>query len=324
MKTLRIIFTPPLAFSLIVLLFLIVYVADLRATAMDPDFVEKELIETVYPAVEPELKEELGDLISEGLTEQMGEEEAQIVADSIKDSITDEWVENTTHNFVSGVYDYLNSDSSTLNLTVPLSAEFKDGLKESLGAYFTAEATGLSQEEVDAELEALNQQVDDLPGELTLTFENLNLSVLQNGVAIFGHLFAILIALAVLLAVLLLLLHFKVKDAARVIGFCLFIGGAVSYVVFIVTIRILDGRADSIDTTDWSLSIDWDMVMTLVRDFLHPASIYSIVLMAVGVALIVFSFLWRYIVRWFEARRRPELPCTRLPDQSLPEDMNNL
>ncbi len=317
MKSLRIIFTPLLAFSLVFLLLLIVYVADFRATAMDPAFVEKEMLETVYPSVEPELREELGDLISEGLTDQLGDDEAQIVSDSITDAITDEWVENTVHNFVTGFYDYLNSDSSTLNLTLPLSAEFKEGLKVALGAYFTTEATGLDQEEIDAGLEALYQWVDDLPGELTLSVENLNLALLQNGVAIFDHLFAILIAIVVLLAVFLILLHFKLKDASRVIGFCLLIGGVISYVVALQTIRFAEGR---VDTVDWPLSyVDTDMVMTVVRDFLHPASIYSIVLMAVGVALIVFSFLWKYAVRWYEKRNRPPLSCTELPDESLTE-----
>jgi hypothetical protein len=289
MKILRIIFTPLLVFSVVASLFLIVYVADFRATVMDPAFVEKELMENVYPTVEQELKQELGDLISEGLTGQVEAEEAQIVSDAMKASITDEWAKTTAHNIISGFYDHLNSESSTLNLAIPLSAEFKAGLKEALEVYFTAEATGLNQEQVNAGLEAINQQVDNLPSELTLTVENLDLSPLQNTVVIFNYLFPILIALAVLLAVLLILLHFELKDATRVLGFCLLIGGVIILVAALVAISLLNNR---VDTVDWPLSsINSDMVMTLIRDFLHPASIYSILLMAIGVVLIVFSFL---------------------------------
>lgn len=288
MKVIRILFTPPLAFFLVLNLFLIVYVADLKATIMTPAFVEKELVENFYPAI----REELGDRISEELTNQLGEEEAQRVSNAIKDAITHEWAEITTHNIITGVYDYLNSpESSTLNLVIPLSAEFKSGLKNAIGEYFTSAATGLSEEQVNVGLRAINQQVDNLPDEFTLTIENLDPSPVQHAIAIFNHFFAILIALAVLLAVLLILLHFKLKSATRVLGFCSFISGAISLAVALVVTQLLPGVIDR--GADLPSSIDFDMVTSLIRDLLHPAVIYSIILLVLGVALIVFSFLWR-------------------------------
>lgn len=295
MKLLRTLFTPLLVYSLVMGLFLTVYVADLKATAMNPTFMERELRENAYPAVE----QELVDRISQGLTGYLGEEVAQRTSDALKASITDEWAETTTHNIATGFYDYLDSESSTLNLAIPLSAEFKEGLKEAAEDYFTTQATGLDQEQVNAGLEAISQQVENLPSELTLTIENLDLSPLQNAVAIFNHLFIILIALVVLLAVLLILLHSKLKDATRVLGFCFLISGVISYVVALVAIRLLNGMVDRIDLP---ASMNLDMVMTLIRDFLHPASIYSIILLAIGVALIVFSFLWSQIVAFILGR----------------------
>ena len=55
--------------------------------------------------------------------------------------------------------------------------------------------------------------------------------------------------------------------------------------------RLLPGVIDR--GADLPSSINFDMVASLIRDLLHPAVIYSIVLLVLGVALIVFSFLWK-------------------------------
>jgi uncharacterized membrane protein YwaF len=117
-----------------------------------------------------------------------------------------------------------------------------------------------------------------------------NAQVLQpvrDAVKIYDYTFYILIAFAVLLAMLLILLHFTVKDAIRVLGFYFLVGGAICWGAVFALNKMAPRLVEDRDLGSYITS---DMVIKVIRDFVSPANMYSIALMAVAIVLIVASF----------------------------------
>ncbi len=293
-----------LGLLLVVTIIMVVYVADTRATAMNADWVKSELDQGgFYPAI----RQELADRLKDSLTSNLGQAEAQRVSDAVDAAVTNDWAKANFESNVDIAYAYLNSQSDNLNLSVTLPHTLKQGMKVAIAATFTAQSTGLTQAQVDAGLAAVNDQVDNLPNEIALQVQNAQaLQPARDAVKIYNYTFYILIAFAVFLAVLLIFLHFTVKDAIRVLGFCSLIGGAISWGAAFALNKVAPSIVDK-----WNLPtyITKDMVLKVIRDFSSPANIYSIVLMAVGVVLIVVSF---FIKR--KAEKAPRRAASKAAD----------
>ena len=275
-----------LGLFLVVTIVMVVYVADTRATAMNAHWVESEMNQGGFYAA---IRHELADRLKDSLTGNLGQTEVQKVRDAVDVAVTDDWVKANFESNTGIGYAYLKSQSDNLNFSLTLPQGLKDSIKDAITAVFTANPPqGLSPDQVRAGIEAVKQQVDNLPGEITLQVQNVQaLQPARDAVKIYNYAFYILIAFAVFLAVLLIFLHFTVKDAARIMGFCSLIGGAISWGAAFALNRMAPGIVDK-----WSLPdyITKDMVVKVIRDFTSPANIYSIVLMAVAVVLIVASF----------------------------------
>jgi hypothetical protein len=274
-----------LGFLLIMIIIMVVFLADARATIMNADWVKDEMDKGgFYPAIRQELADELKD----SLTGDLDQEEAQRISDAVDAAITDEWAKANFESNADVAYAFFKSESDDLGLSITLPDTLKERIKDVIADIFTEESTDLTPSQINAGLAAVNKQVDNLPDELALQVENAEvLQPVRDAVKIYDYAFYILIAFAVLLAILLILLHFTVKDAIRVLGFFLLIGSAICWGAAFA----LNKMAPSlVDEGDFSTNITKDMVIKVIRDSVSPANLYSIAIMVVAAVLIVASF----------------------------------
>lgn len=274
-----------LGFLLVITIIMTIYVADVRATAMNSDWVKSEMDNGgFYPAVRSELSSNL----KESLTEDMDADIGEKISNTIDATVTDEWAKANFEDNADIAYAYLKSESDNLGLSVSLPPSLKQGLKDAIADYFTAKTTGLTQAQIDKGLAAVYKQVDNLPSSISIQIENPSvLQPVRDGIKLYNYTYYILIALLILLSMLLILLHFKLKDAMRVIGFNFLIGGAISLAAAIAVGKF---APDIVGDADLGNYITKDMVVQVIKDLVSPANAYAIAFIVVAIVLIIASF----------------------------------
>ncbi len=275
-----------LGFLLVITIVMVVFVTDTRATIMNSGWVENEMDKGgFYTAI----RSEFIDSINESFTDDLGEADVQNIRDAVDTAVTDDWIKDNFEKNMDLIYAYLKSESDDLSFSLTLTQDLKDSIKESVEIVFEDNPPeGLMPDEVTIGIDAIKQRVDYLPDEIMLRIQNTQeLQPARDVIKIYDYVFYILIALAFFLAVLLIFLHFTIKDAARILGVCSLIGGAIS----LTGVLVLKSMAPSIvgegDLPDY---ITEDMIVMVIRDSVAPANIFSIVLIVVAVLLIVASF----------------------------------
>lgn len=289
-------FTIILGFLLVITIVMVVYMTDTRATIMNAHWVESEMDKAGFYTT---IRHELTDSIKDSLTENLGEAEVEKVYEAVDTAVTDDWVKDNFEKNMDLVYAYLKSENDDLSFSLTLPQDLKESIKDSVSVIYTANPPeGLSPDQVAAGIDAVSEQVDNLPDEIALQVQNLQaLQPARDAIKIYNYVFYVLIAMAFFLAVLLIFLHFTVKDAVRILSVCSLIGGAISWAGVFVLNRMAPSIIDESDLPDY---VTEDMIVTVIRDFTAPANIFSIVLMVVAVVLIVASF---FIKRKDEAYR---------------------
>jgi len=299
-----------LGFLLVITIVMVVFVTDTRATVMDAGWVKSEMDkEGFYTAI----RNEFIDNIDESFTD-LGEEEVQNIHNAVDIAVTDDWVKDNFEKNIGLIYAYLKSESDNPSFSLTLTQNLKDSIKDSVELIFEDNPPeGLSPAQVTAGIDAVKQRVDYLPDEITLHLLNVeDLQPVRDGIKIYNYVFYILIALICFLAVLLIILHFTIKDAARAIGVCSLVGGAIS----LTGVLVLKSMAPSIvGEEDLSDYITEDMIVNVIRDSTVPAIIFSIVLIVVAVLLIVASF--------FIKRKGESSQLQPVSDNSQDEPSNN-
>jgi hypothetical protein len=275
-----------LGFLLVMTIVMVVFVTDTRATIMNADWVESEMDKGgFYTAI----RSEFIDSINDSFTGDLGEAEVQNIRDAVDTAVTEDWIKANFEENMDLIYAYLKSESDNPSFSLTLPQNLKDSIKDNIEIVFGENPPeGLSPYLVEAGIDAIKQQVDYLPGEITLHILNMEeLQPARDVIKICDYVFYILIALAFFLAVLLVFLHFTIKDAARILGVYSLIGGAIS----LTGVLVLKSIAPRIvGEGDLSGYITEDMIVMVIRDSMAPAYIFSIVLLVVAVLLIVASF----------------------------------
>ncbi|MFC1924178.1 hypothetical protein ACFLXA_02295 [Chloroflexota bacterium] len=278
--------TVVLGFLIVMAIVMVVFVTDTRATFMSAGWLEGEVDEIgLYTT----LRDEFIDSIDENLTDNLGQAEIQKVRQAVDTAVTDDWVKENFESNIDGIYAFLKSESDNLSFSLTLPQGLKDSIKDSFTVIFTADPPqGLSPGEVADGIDAVNQQVDNLPDGIALQVQNTQeLQPARDVVKIYDYAFYMLIALLFFLVVMLVFLHSTLKDAVRIIGVCSLIGGAIAWTGAFVLNRMAPDIIDGGDLPDY---LTEEMLVTVVRNSTSPANIFSIVLMSVAAVLIVASF----------------------------------
>lgn len=278
-----------LGYLLVMTIVTVVFMSGTRATIMNTGWVESEMDKVgFYTAI----KNEFIDSIDDSFADNLAEAEVENTRIVVDEAVTEEWIEENFEENIDLIYAYLKSESDDLSLSLTLTQDLKDGMKENVEIVFEDNPpVGLTPDEVTAGIDAVKQQLDNLPDEIALQMQNVQeLQPARDVIRIYNYIFYILIALAFLLAVSLIFFHFTINDAARVLGIVTLIGGAVS-LIDILVIRSLAPRI--IGEGGLSDHITADMMVQVMRDSTTPAYIFSIVLIVVAVLLIVASFFIR-------------------------------
>jgi len=199
-------FTVVLGFLIVIAIVMVVFVTDTRATFMSSGWVESEAEEVgLYTT----LRDEFIDSIDENLTDNLGQAEIQKVRQAVDTAVTDDWVKENFEGNMDNIYAFLKSESDNLSFSLTLPQSLKDSIKDSFSVIFTADPPqGLSPVEVADGIDAVNQQVDNLPDGIALQVQNTQeLQPARDIIKIYDYVFYMLIAVLFFLAVLLVFLH---------------------------------------------------------------------------------------------------------------------
>jgi len=279
--------TVVLGFLIVIAIVMVVFVTDTRATFMSAGWVERQADEVgLYTT----LRDEFIDSIDENLTDNLGQAEIEKVRQAVDTAVTDGWVKENFEGNMDSIYAFLKSESDNLSFSLSLPQSLKDSIKDSFAVIFTADPPqDLTPGEVADGIDAVNQQVDNLPDGIALQVQNVQeLQPARDVVKIYDYAFYMLIALLFFLAALLIFLHSTLKDAVRIIGVCSLIGGAIAWTgAFVINRMASDIVGEGGDLPDY---LTEEMLVTVIKNSTSPANIFSIVLMLVAAALIVASF----------------------------------
>jgi len=267
-------------------------------TVLNPDFIVSRL-DTL----------DASSVMAEVITEQVPEEVMVMVPAELINEVLDAvltelepWLKEQITGTVYTVYDYLWGRSQSLSLVVnvePVKESVKDELRQALLISPPAGLEMIPPAELGRLFDEFYAQVSgEIPSTLEINESTLNelspdimpaLIQARRYVGYFQVAYWALVAAMALLIMGIILLDRRVRGATRWIGIPCLISGIVTYVGTFVIRNFAGGLI-----TQVSLPVplgSW--LAQLVSDVLAPMRVYGIVLMAVGVALLIVSFVYR-------------------------------
>ena len=267
-------------------------------TVLNPDFIVSRL-DTL----------DASSVMAEVITEQVPEEVMVMVPAELINEVLDAvltelepWLKEQITGTVYTVYDYLWGRSQSLSLVVnvePVKESVKDELRQALLISPSAGLEMIPPAELGRLFDEFYAQVSgEIPSTLEINESTLNelspdimpaLIQARRYVGYFQVAYWALVAATALFIMGIILLDRRVRGATRWIGIPCLISGIVTYVGTFVIRNFAGGLI-----TQVSLPVplgSW--LAQLVSDALAPMRVYGIVLMAVGVALLIVSFVYR-------------------------------
>jgi hypothetical protein len=272
----------------------------LNQTILNPDFVVSQVDRLDIPSLAE-------DMLSQQIPPE-AEELEEFIGEAVSDTISDlePWLKEQTAGAVNSLYDYLEGRSQSLSLVVPLEP-VKESLRDNLWQAFLEspppEVTGLSSTEIE---QYFNEYYQQFSQEIPSTFELNETSLPPEGVALLGQvrqyidyfnlIYNALIGLILLLILLIILVHREVRGSTRGIGVNFLTCGALSFLGVFAAEKFSAPLLTQANMPPYIQT--W--LPQLLSDTLAPLEIYSIVLAAVGVILLIVSFAYK--------PRQPALP----------------
>jgi hypothetical protein len=287
-----------LSFLLFVSLSGFVLAFTINRTVLNPDFIVSRL-DTLDVSL----------LAAEVLKEQVPEEVMAMVSAELIDEVLDDvltelepWLKEQIGGVVDTVYDYLWGRSQSLSLVVdmePVKEDVRDKLRQAL---LTSPPAGLEMippAELGRLFDDFYAQVSgEIPSTLEINESTLNelspdimpaLIQARRYVGYFQVAYWALVVAMALLIMGIILLDRRVRGATHWIGVPCLISGIVTYVG---TFFIRDFAGELMAQIDLPASLgNWQA--QLVSEALAPIRVHGIVLMAVGVALLIVSFVYK-------------------------------
>ena len=287
-----------LSFLLFLSLFGLGFAFTMNRTALNPDFLISELDRLDVPS-----------LAEEALREQIPEEISSMLPPEFIDEVLDDvttdlepWLREQASVVIYTGYDYLLGRTENLSLIVDMGPA-KEIMRDSVWQAFLASLPLGLEMLPPAGLEGLfnefyQQLSEQIPSTIEVNESVINelspdlMPVLAQARRYIGYLqiaYWVLIASTALLIMGIILLDRRVRGATRWLGIPCLIAGVLSYVGTFVARHFAGILMTQID-----LPVQLQAWLPqLLNDSLAPMQVYGIVLMAVGVALLVISFIYR-------------------------------
>jgi hypothetical protein len=267
-------------------------------TVLNPDFVVSRL-DTL----------DVSSLAAEVMTQQVPEEVMAILPPELVDDVLDDvltdlepWLRDQISGAVYTAYDYFWGRSQSLSLVVDVSSvkdEVGDKIRQALLASLPAGLEMIPPAQLEQLFDDFYEQIaGQIPSTLEVNESTLNelspdiMPALMQARRYIGYFQVIYWALVVATALFIMgiiLLDRRVRGATRWIGIPCLISGIATYVGTFLIRHLVGGVMAQIDlpapVQDW-----WPQFLS---DSLAPMRVYGIVLMAVGVALLIVSFVYK-------------------------------
>jgi len=262
----------------------------LNQTVLNPDFIVSQVDRL-----------DITSLAEDMLSEQIPVEGEELTGEVVSDTIADlePWIKEQAAEAAYTFYDYLEGESPSLSLTVPLE-RVKTSLRENLWEAFLQspppELEGLSPAELEPYFNEYYQQIAQ---EIPSTFELNEASLGTEGMALleqtrqiidyFNLSYTALIGIILLSILLIILVHREVRGSTRTIGVNFLVCGALSFIGAFAAEKLSTPLLEQANMPPYIQT--W--LPQLLSDTLAPLEMYSIVLAAAGVVLLIVSFAYK-------------------------------
>lgn len=267
----------------------------LNSTILNPDFVVSEVDKLDVTSL-------AGEVISEQIPAE-GEFMTEVIDDVIAD--LEPWIKEQASLAIYSGYDYLLGESQSLNLVIslePMKESLRGSLWQSFQQSLPPELAGLPPAQAEQYFDEFYQEFSQ---QIPPTFE-INESLLGPEVSaqleqvrqIIGYAqltYKALIGLILLLILCIILINREVRKTTRGIGISFLTCGVVEYAGIFFIKRFAPTQIAQFDIPSYLRG--W--LPQFLDNFLAPLEMFSIGLMAGGVALLIVSFVYK--------RRQPSL-----------------
>lgn len=265
----------------------------LNNTFLNPDFVVAQVDRLDISSLARELTEEQ---ISGQLPQ-----EAEFLEEAIYSAISDQapWLKEQVNAGIYSFYDFLLGKSERLSLIIslePLKESLRDSLWQAFMQNTPPELSGLPQAQIEQYFNQYYQQFSEqIPSTFELDESSIPPEVMAQLVQARQYIsyaqtvYYALIGFMVLLVLGIILINRNVRKTTRGLGVPLLTYGALEYAGIWVT-KYLTPTYLSMAEMPSSLQM-W--LMGLIGDFLAPLEMFSLGLLAGGIALLIVSFVYK-------------------------------
>jgi hypothetical protein len=268
----------------------------LNSTVLNPNFILREMEKLdVYSLVEEVIREE----VVPQLEVPAGYE--PYLVEIIDDTMADlrPWVREQVSDVVYTGYDYFMGRSWHLYLSIslePVRDSLKESIRENMLNSPPPEFAGLPPAVMESALNEANRQIDgQIPDSFEFDQDDLgpeDAAHLEQVRQYIGYIqlgYKLLIVLILLLILGIVLIHREVRGATRSLGVTFLSCGVVIYLSNFLARYFVSPRL-----LELSLPADFQTKLPqLMADFHAPLDWYAIVLAAIGVVLLVVSFVYK-------------------------------
>ena len=265
-------------------------VLTINQTFLNPEFVVSQVDRLDIASLAGEM---LSEQVPPEVEQFMGEMVAEVVDDTIAD--LEPWMKQQVSTGIYSFYDYLEGRSQSLSLVIslePVKESLRDNLREAVLESPPPELAGFSPDLIESYLDTFYQQI---PSTFELNEASLSPQVmaqLEQAKQFIGYSnigYQALIGFILLLILLIIVINRQVRGSTRGLGTTFLSCGALSYIGVLVTKNIAGTQLTQLDMPVYLQA--W--IPQLLADTLAPLEIYSIGLVAVGVVLLVVSFVYK-------------------------------
>ena len=265
----------------------------INQTALNPDFVSTQVQGLNLPLLAEDIAREL---IPPG-QEYMTDIAVRVGMNTVADE--EDWLKQQATIAIYTFYNYLEGESQHLSLEIPLDT-FTETLRENLWQEVQAdpppELSYLPPEMLELEFNLFwDSFSEDIPSTLELDETMLDAEVMEQielAKRIVGYVntaFIVLIALGLVLILLIILVHHEVKGSTRHLGITFLACGIPSLAGFFIARFVAETQLVHTGLSAYLQTL----ILQVIRDALTPLMIYGIALMAVGLILLIVSFVYR-------------------------------
>jgi len=265
-------------------------VLTINQTFLNPEFVVSQVDRLDIASL-------AGDMLSQQVPPEVEQFMGEMVSEVVDDTIADlePWMKQQAREVTYSIYDYLEGRSQHLSLVIslePVKESLRDNLREAVLESPPPELAGFSPDLIESYLDTFYQQI---PSTFELNEASLSPQVmaqLEQAKQFIGYSnigYQALIGFILLLILLIIVINRQVRGSTRGLGTTFLSCGALSYIGVLVTKNIAGTQLTQLDMPVYLQA--W--IPQLLADTLAPLEIYSIGLVAVGVVLLVVSFVYK-------------------------------